>query len=223
MTTAVPLPASTPRRGPGRRVGRWVVLLCLLAIVASLVGVLLVAFRVWWVAREDDRTRSDVIVVLGASQYDGTPSPVLQARLEHAKALYEDGVAPTIVTVGGKLAGDRFTEAAAGKAWLVAHGVPASDVVAVGEGSDTWTSLVAADALMEDQGWGTAVLVTDPWHSFRSREMARHLGMQVTTSPTRTGPVVAERLTEERYVARETGGYLAFLWQRLNGTLPDGS
>jgi uncharacterized SAM-binding protein YcdF (DUF218 family) len=200
-----------------------VVGLCLLTILAVIAGVLMVAFRVWWVARDDDRPTSDVIVVLGASQYDGTPSPVLQARLDHALTLYKDGVAPTIITVGGKLAGDRFTEAAAGKAWLVKQGVPASDVVAVGQGTDTWNSLVAVDDVMKENGWDSAVLVTDPWHSFRSREMARHLGLTVATSPTRTGPVVAERLTEERYVARETAGYLAYQWQRLTGSLPDPS
>ena len=103
------------------------------------------------------------------------------------------------------------------------QGVPASDVIAVGEGTDTWNSLQAVDAVMSDKGWDSAVIVTDPWHSFRSREMARHLGIDVATSPTRSGPVVAERLTEERYVARETAAYLAFQWQRVTGALPGAS
>jgi uncharacterized SAM-binding protein YcdF (DUF218 family) len=200
----------------------WVLAVVLLFAIGIMVWLALVAFRVWWVARDDDRARTDAIVVLGASQYDGTPSPVLEARLEHALTLYQDGVAPTIITVGGKRPADRFTEAASGKAWLVDKGVKGSDVVAVGEGRDTWTSLVAVDQEMEAQGWTSAVIVTDPWHSFRSREMARHLGIEATTSPTRTGPVVQERFTEVRYVIRETGAYAAFQWQRLTGTLPDG-
>lgn len=195
----------------------------LLALLAVGVWVVSVLFRVWWVARQDDRPVSDAIVVLGASQYDGTPSPVLEYRLRHAQELYEQGVAPRIVTVGGKLKGDRFTEAEAGKDWLVAHGVPAQDVVAVGTGHDTWKSLVAVDDLFGRRGWSSAVLVTDPWHSFRSREMAQDLGISTATSPTRSGPIVQERWTEIRYVLRETGGYLDYTWQRLTGSVDHGS
>ncbi len=219
MTEAIPRASQRPQLSPGRRVFRWLVAVVLLLAIGIMVWLALAAFRVWWVAREDERSRADAIVVLGASQYDGTPSPVLEARLEHALTLYQDGVAPTIITVGGKRPADRFTEAQSGKAWLVDKGVKASDVIAVGEGRDTWTSMVAVDKLMEDQGWTSAVIVTDPWHSFRSREMARHLGIQATTSPTRIGPVVQERFTEARYIIRETGAYAAFQWQRLTGTL----
>jgi uncharacterized SAM-binding protein YcdF (DUF218 family) len=220
VTTAIPPQTTAPDHSARHRIARGVFSLIVVLVVALLVGMVSIAFRVWWVARADDHVRSDVIVVLGASQYDGTPSPILEARLAHALSLYEDGVAPTIVTVGGKLSGDRYTEAAAGKNWLVDNGVPAEDVIAIGKGRDTWRSLSAVDAVMEEQGWTSAVLVTDPWHAFRSREMARHLGVDVTTSPTRTGPVVAERVTELRYVARETGAYLGYQWQRLTGALP---
>lgn len=220
VTEAIPRARQRPRVGPGRRLVGWLVAVVLLLAIGLMIWLTLAAFRVWWVAREDDRARADVIVVLGASQYDGTPSPVLEARLEHALTLYQDGVAPTIVTVGGKRPGDRFTEAQSGKAWLVNKGAKASDVVAVGAGRDTWTSMVAVDQEMEKEGWTSAVIVTDPWHSFRSREMARHLGIDATTSPTRIGPVVRERFTEVRYIVRETGAYAAFQWQRLTGTLP---
>ncbi len=166
------------------------------------------AARVWWVARQDDRPRSDAIIVLGASQFDGRPSAVFKARLDHAKELYDDGVAPRIVTVGGGRPGDRFTEAEAGARYLRQRGV--SRVVAIGEGSDTLRSLKAADARFEKEGWTSAVLVTDPWHSLRSRRMAQDLGLKAATSPARTGPANASRSTELRYVARETAAYLYY-------------
>ena len=189
---------------PGLGLVRKVVLAVLLAVVAV---VLWTAFQVWWVARADSHPRSDVIVVLGASQFDGRPSTVFRARLQHAKSLYDDGVAPRVVTVGGSAPGDRFTEAAAGARFLGDRGVTA---VAVGEGRNTLQSLKALDATMKARGWRSAVLVTDPWHSLRSRRMARDLGIDADTSPSRTGPAVRDRATEFRYVWRETAAYLYY-------------
>lgn len=166
------------------------------------------ALRVWAVARGDDRRVSDVIVVLGASQYDGRPSSVLEARLEHAEELFHEGVAPRIITVGGGRAGDRFTEAASGKNYLAKQGV--TQVIALGTGSDTLESIKAVDAEMTKNGWKTAVLVTDPWHSLRSRRMATDRGIDAVTSPTRSGPSVRTRGTQVRYVMRETAGYLYY-------------
>ena len=166
------------------------------------------AARVWWVARQDDRPHSDAIVVLGASQFDGRPSAVFKARLDHAAALFRDGIAPRIVTVGGGRTGDRFTEAEAGKRYLATQGVTA--VVAVGVGGDTLQSLKALAVVYEKEGWKSAVLVTDPWHSLRSRRMAQDLGIKAATSPTRTGPANGSRSTELHYVARETAAYLYY-------------
>jgi uncharacterized SAM-binding protein YcdF (DUF218 family) len=180
-------------------------------LLAVLLGVIVVvtwtAFQVWWVARGDDHPRSDVIVVLGASQFDGRPSTVFRARLQHARALYEDGVAPRVVTVGGSAPGDRFTEAAAGARFLTDRGVNA---LAVGEGRNTLDSLKALEKEMTAHGWSSAVLVTDPWHSLRSRRMAQDLGIDAETSPSRTGPAVRDRATEFRYVWRETAAYLYY-------------
>jgi uncharacterized SAM-binding protein YcdF (DUF218 family) len=205
-------PATRPRRV---RLRRTVALALLAALVLTFVSVGTVPLRVWWTARQDQRPHSDVLLVLGASQYNGTPSPVLQARLAHALVLWKDGVAPRILTVGGKRPGDRFTEAESGRAWLTARGVPATAVVAVQAGSDTWNSLKSVAAEMDSHGWGSAVIVTDPWHSFRSREMARHLGIHAATSPVRSGPVVQQRHTEVRYVVRESGAYLSWMWHRV--------
>ena len=176
-------------------------------VVLALLVVGLTAVSIWWTARQDDRPRSDAIVVLGASQFDGRPSSVFKARLQHARALYEDGVAPRVVTVGGGQPGDRTTEAEAGAAFLEERGV---DVVAVPEGTDTLQSLVAVEELMTERGWSSAVLVTDPWHSLRSRTMARDQGIDAETSPTRAGPSVRTRGTQVRYIARETAAYLYY-------------
>jgi uncharacterized SAM-binding protein YcdF (DUF218 family) len=184
-------------------------------VTALVLGILLVllgtATSVWWTARQDDRPRSDAIIVLGAAQFDGRPSSVFKARLQHAKDLYDDGVAPRVITVGGGREGDRTTEAEAGAAFLRARDVEA---VAVPEGRNTLQSVQAVEELMQEQGWDTAVLVTDPWHAMRSRRMASDSGIDAQTSPTRTGPSVRTRGTQVRYIARET---LAYLYYRALG------
>jgi uncharacterized SAM-binding protein YcdF (DUF218 family) len=177
----------------------------LLLLVVLVVGV--TAFRVWYVARQDNHPRSDAIVVLGASQYDGKPSTVFRARLQHAKKLYDAGVAPRVITVGGGAPGDRTTEAEAGAGFLRERGV---DTVALGKGRNTLQSLEALRVEFRKQGWKTAVLVTDPWHELRARRMATDLGIQAASSPTRAGPAVRDRATEIRYVARETAAYLYY-------------
>jgi uncharacterized SAM-binding protein YcdF (DUF218 family) len=182
------------------------------AVVLSVLLVLLgTAASVWWVARQDDAPRSDAIVVLGASQFDGRPSSVFKARLQHARSLYEDGVAPRVITVGGGAPGDRTTEAEAGAAFLRERDV---ETVAVPKGRNTLQSLEAVEVVMAEKGWQTAVLVTDPWHSLRSRTMARDQGIDAQTSPTRAGPSVRTRGTQARYIARET---LAFLYYKAFG------
>ena len=197
---------------PSRETGQVLLLRLVRRLVAvAVLSVLLVvggtAASVWWTARQDDRPRSDAIVVLGASQFDGRPSSVFKARLQHARALWEDGVAPRVVTVGGSRPGDRTTEAEAGAAFLEERGV---DVVAVPEGRNTLESLQAVKGLMSEQDWQSAVLVTDPWHSLRSRTMARDQGIEAETSPTRAGPSVRTRGTQLRYIARETAAYLYY-------------
>lgn len=176
-------------------------------ILAAVLIVAATAARIWWVARADEQPRSDAIVVLGASQFDGRPSTVFRSRLLHAKALYDRGVAPRVVTVGGGAPGDRYTEAASGARFLSERGVK---TVAIGEGRNTLESLQALDVAFHANGWTTAVLVTDPWHSLRSRRIATDLGIVAVTSPTRAGPAVHDRATEIRYIARETAAYLYY-------------
>jgi uncharacterized SAM-binding protein YcdF (DUF218 family) len=184
-------------------------------LAAVLAGALVVgstAVRVWQVARQDSRPRSDAIVVFGSAQHDGRPAAVLRARLQHALVLYRAGVAPVVVTVGGRRPGDRFTEAGSGRRWLVDNGVPVDQVVAVERGGDTLTSVRALSQEFRQRGWHSAVLVTDPWHAARSERMADDAGIEAVPSPARSGPAVQTRDTELRYITRETA---ALLYYRL--------
>ena len=154
----------------------------------ALVGLLVVAgtwVRVAQIADRDERAAADAIVVLGAAQYDGDPSPVFRARLDHAAQLYRDGVAPRIVTIGGGRPDDVTTEGQAGAVYLTGAGIDPAALVPVGAGADTLASLRAADGVLAARGWTSVVLVTDPPHAARSALMARDLGWSVQTSPVR--------------------------------------
>jgi len=168
------------------------------------------AFRVWQVARDDDRTHADMAVVLGAAQYNGVPSDVLEARLEHARRLYAQGVVGYIATTGGRQPGDNYTEGEAGRLWLEAHDVPTDRILEVGEGTDTLGSIRAVAAAAREKSLRTAVIVSDPWHSLRARTMAEDEGLDAWTSPTRSGPNVQTRATQLYYIRRETGGLLYY-------------
>ena len=180
------------------------------AVLAVFLLVSSTALAIWWNARQDSRPASDAIVVLGSAQYNGVPSSIFEARLEHAVALYEDGVAPVIVTVGGKATGDQFTEAEAGRDYLANAGVPSDALLAVPEGVDTLESMRAVSTAFDERGWSSAVLVTDPWHAMRAERMAQDAGIEAESSPTRQGPAVQTRATQFRYILRETAAYLLY-------------
>ena len=211
-TRAFSAPDPTPRRDSGTGVMRWVRRLIIGSIVMGVVVVGGTAFRVWQVARIDDYSKADAIVVLGAAQYEGTPSSVFEARLDQADKLFEAGVAPKVITVGGKQDGDMYTEAASGKNYLRSLGVPGENILAVETGSDTLLSIEAVTTAMLARGMSSAVIVSDPWHSLRTRTMARDAGLKAWTAPTRTGPAVYTRESQAHGIARETGG---LLWYQL--------
>jgi uncharacterized SAM-binding protein YcdF (DUF218 family) len=202
--------AITRREGAGvplvRILGRYLLgtLLVAVLIVAG------VALRVVQVGNQDQRETAQAIIVLGAAQYNGRPSDVYAARLDHAAELYRAGVAPAVLTIGGGQVGDRLTEGEAGRQYLAAAGLPAAALTAVGTGNDTLLSLRAADDVLHQRGWTSVVLVTDPWHSERSRLIASDLGLSVQVSPVTQGPS-AESGVAGRYVTRETLGTLFYL------------
>lgn len=176
------LRAEPPRRRPSllRRAA-------LALVTAAGVGVVAAGGEVVRYSGLDDSRQADAILVLGTSSWNGEPGPVLRARLEHALDLHRDGVAPSIITVGGIGAGDTVSEADAGRSWLGRQGVAADDVVAVGTGVDTITSLRAVRTEMQRRGWTDVVVVTDPSHHARVRHMAAGLGIDATGSPTQSG------------------------------------
>ena len=180
------------------------------AVLAVLLVVTSTALAIWWTARQDSRPGSDAIVVLGSAQYNGVPSSIFEARLEHAIALYEDGVAPVIVTVGGKADGDQFAEAEAGQQYLADAGIPDDALLAVPQGGDTLESIRAVSTAFTERGWSSAVLVSDPWHAMRAERMAEDADLDAESSPTRQGPAVQTRATQFRYILRETAAYLLY-------------
>jgi len=189
---------------------RWAVRALVGAVLVGLLVLGGTAFRIWQVARIDDRSPADAIVVLGAAQYNGEPSPIFEARLEHARRLYDDGVARRVITTGGNQAGDAYTEAETGARWLADNGVPRGSTIAVGKGSDTLGSLRAAAEVAEQSGIESVVIVSDPWHSLRARAMADDVGVEAWTSPTHSGPIVQTRETQLRYIWRETQALLYY-------------
>ncbi|MGH2652105.1 MAG: YdcF family protein, partial [Actinomycetota bacterium] len=171
---------------------------------------------VWRAAHTDDASRiahADVIIVLGAAQYGGRPSPVFQGRLDHAALLYEKGFADKVMVLGAGQPGEATTEGEAGAGYLTAEGIPDGDVIPQPHGSTTRESLEAAAALMDDLGLATAFLVSDPWHNLRIRRIAHDLGIEGYVSATWHSAAKSQGTRLAGYV-RETFAYLVY---RLTG------
>ncbi|MCI4354432.1 MAG: YdcF family protein [Thermoplasmata archaeon] len=161
-----------------------------LIVITLILGYYLVTlYQVWHAGRTDDRRGSQAIIVLGAAQYNGTPSPVFKARLSHAADLYRAGVAPLVVVTGGKQSGDAYTEAGAGAAYLHGRGVPDAAILRETTSRNSWESLAASARFLRDRDVRRVVLVSDPFHSLRIRLIAQELGFDAVTSPTRTSPI----------------------------------
>jgi len=149
--------------------------------------------QVWWVGKSDQARAVDAIVVLGVAQYDGRPSPQLQARLDHVLELWQEGLSPLVITTGGNQPGDRFTEAETSANYLIVGltgvAIPAESIVQENTGSTTRESLIAVRDIMQSRGLHSVLIVTDPYHSLRSRLIAQALGLVSFISPTRTSPL----------------------------------
>jgi uncharacterized SAM-binding protein YcdF (DUF218 family) len=163
-------------------------------LASAITGIVVLYFavtfvQVWLASRRDDRTPTQAIIVLGAAQYDGRPSPVLAARLDHAYVLWREGVADTIVVTGGGQEGDRFTEASAGAMYLHRLGVPDEVILRETTGHSSWESLAASARFLEDRGIERVTLVSDPFHAARIAAIAGELGFDAHVSPTPHSPV----------------------------------
>jgi uncharacterized SAM-binding protein YcdF (DUF218 family) len=185
-----------------------------LGLLLALYGVAL--YDVWSTSRHDEARPVDAIVVLGAAQYDGRPSPQLAARLDHALDLYQRGLAPHIFLTGGKQPLDRFTEAASEARYLEDRGVPVSALMREDEGRTSWQSLSAVAEALKRDGLHSVLLVSDPYHSARIKGMATELGLEAYTSPTRSSPVSG--FSAFRHMLKEGAGVAAARmvgWDRL--------
>jgi uncharacterized SAM-binding protein YcdF (DUF218 family) len=155
------------------------------------------------VSQQDQRRPADAIVVLGAAQYNGRPSPVLRARLDHALQLYREGLAPRIVVTGGVGRGDTTSEATAARNYLLHRKVPARAVIAQPQGRSTQASMTAVAGWLEAAHLRRVILVSDPFHMFRLRLEARRTGLEAYTSPTESSPISDNPVLELRYLAAE--------------------
>jgi uncharacterized SAM-binding protein YcdF (DUF218 family) len=147
---------------------------------------------------------------MGAAQFDGRPSDVLLARVKHANQIFKSNLAPRIYTVGGGAPGDRTTEAAASRSWLIQNGVKKANVLAIPKGRDTLNSTKAYAAQMKKSKLNSVLIVTDPYHCFRAVKMAKDLNLSASCSPVLDGPASLEN-SGLSYLTRETGAYLAYI------------
>jgi len=201
-------------------------------LMAALVGLVLiyvgVSFvQVWAASRHDEARRAQAIVVFGAAQYNGRPSAVLRARLDHAADLWARHLAPSIVVTGGRRAGDRYTEATASALYLLrSRHVPDADVIRIVTGANSWESLAAAARELRRRRLTDVLLVSDPFHSARIKAMAGELRLDAHVSPTHTSPIkglAAYRLMVREAAAVSVGrvvGYRRLV--RVEHALPSG-
>ncbi len=167
-----------------------------------------------WSSRDEARP-AQAIVVLGAAQYAGKPSPVLRARLDHALDLWNRHLASLLILTGGTGAGDTTSEAAVGRNYAKKHGVPDSSILVENAGRTTSESMRAVAAMLEVRGLQSALLVSDPFHMLRLRILARRFGFTPYTSPTRTSPISPNREARWKYIFSESlKAPLAFFFER---------
>ncbi|MFL5463330.1 MAG: YdcF family protein [Gemmatimonadaceae bacterium] len=167
-----------------------------------------------WSSRDEARP-AQAIVVLGAAQYDGRPSPVLRARLDHALDLWNRHLATLLILTGGTGAGDTTSEAAVGRAYARKHGVPDSAILVENAGRTTSESMRAVAGMLEVRGLQSALLVSDPFHMLRLRILARRFGFVPYTSPTQTSPISPNREERWKYIFSESlKAPLAFFFER---------
>ena len=195
-----------------------------LLIARRVLTVIVVAMFVLWASSaaavlvwsgRDEAQPAQVIVVLGAAQYAGKPSPVLRARLDHALDLWDRHLASLLILTGGTGAGDTTSEAAVGRNYARKHGVPDSAILVENEGRTTSESMRAVAGMLEVRGLQTALLVSDPFHMLRLRILARRFGFTPYTSPTQTSPISPNREARWKYIFSESlKAPLAFLFER---------
>ncbi len=158
-----------------------------------LVYLLSLALRIERESTQDEARPADIIIVMGAAEYSGRPSPVLRARLDHAVLLWKQRKAPLIMTTGGKGGDPTFTEAEVGRGYLMDRGIPATAILMESGGETTLQSIAAATEIMTRMGLGSCILVSDGYHIFRAKRMLQYRGITVFGSPREPGNMPARR------------------------------
>ena len=184
---------------------RVISLILLLAIIVPLY----VGFQIWHTGHTAKPVKSDIVVILGAAQFNGAPTDILQARINEAASVYRSHLARHIVTVGSGATGDNYSEAQASYKALRATGIPKSAITIISIGRDTLSSTLAYVAYMKKAHYTSAVLATDPYHCYRAISMAKDLGVNASCAPSQTGPANIQG-AKWRYLFRETSAYLAY-------------
>jgi uncharacterized SAM-binding protein YcdF (DUF218 family) len=184
-------------------------------------GVLLVgytSYRIWEQGGRDEARDADAIVVLGAAQYNGTPSPLFEARLDHAVQLYKDGIAPVFIVTGGKgRPGDTTTEAEAARAYALTKGVPPSSILVEDQSRTTLEQVRTVGQMLRDRGLHSAVLVSDRTHMLRSLRIARDQGIEAYGSPTTTSPAASNVGDQIEATIHEVGALAVYF---VGGSAP---
>jgi uncharacterized SAM-binding protein YcdF (DUF218 family) len=193
-------------------------------LIRRILSIMVVTVFVLWIAsvsavvmwsKRDEARPAQAIVVLGAAQYAGRPSPVLRARLDHALELWNEHLASLLILTGGTGAGDTTSEAAVGRTYAKKHGVPDTAILEENAGRTTSESMRAVAGMLEVRGLQSAVLVSDPFHMLRLRILARRFGFTPYTSPTKTSPISPNREESWKYIFSESlKAPLAFFFER---------
>ncbi|MDQ4081189.1 MAG: YdcF family protein [Gemmatimonadota bacterium] len=186
-----------------------------LIIALLLAGWVISMMLVERAGQRDEARAADAIVVLGAAQYVGRPSPVLRARVDHAVSLWKRGLAPTLILTGGTGVGDTTSEAAVARKYAMSKGVPDHAIVIERHGRTTSQSMQAVALIMDDREKNTVILVSDPFHMLRLSILARRYGLVPYTSPTRTSPITSNREERWKYMVSESVKVpLAYIFER---------
>jgi uncharacterized SAM-binding protein YcdF (DUF218 family) len=191
------LSPASEKAGARRPILRWILIAVALLIVAALGWIRWVYGQVLWYANQDQAAPSDAIAVFGAAEYDGKPSPVFRARLDHAESLYSRGIAPLIVTLGGD-GGDQYSEGRVGQQYLVGAGVPESDIIAETESTSTTQSVRRLAVIARANDMERIVVVSDATHLFRIHQICAANGLNVLTSPRPRVPIERNAGEHER-------------------------
>jgi uncharacterized SAM-binding protein YcdF (DUF218 family) len=176
---------------------------CLFLLVGVAVAYVVSFLIVVVVSRRDQRQKADAIVVLGAAQYNGHPSPVLKARLDHGITLYKAGLAPLLMVTGGTASGDTESEAMVSRRYVLSNGIPDSVIIVRPEGRSTDASMEAVGLWLKQRDLHSVLLVSDPFHMCRLRFEARRMDLIPYSSPTRTSPISGSYRRELGYFAAE--------------------